>query len=107
VPIILDFALGTKFLGASKVLKLLSPIFILAAFNHAVGVYLLIPQRLDRAVSLISIVAALIGVALTVWGAYTAGAMGAAVGRCVSEAINSLMLVGYCYRKRQELFAHY
>jgi O-antigen/teichoic acid export membrane protein len=105
VPIVLDLALGEKFVGASSVLKVLSPIFLLAAFNQAVSVYLLIPQRLDRAVSLICVLAALIGVVLTVAGAMTAGAMGAAVGRVIGEAVNSLLLMGYCYSKRKMLFA--
>lgn len=104
VPPILDFALGSKFLGASDILRLLSPLFLLAAFNHAVAVYLLLPRRLDRVVSMGAAASTVVGVALTVWGASTHGGVGAALGRIAGELIYTAILVAYCYRNRSALF---
>ncbi|OGA85357.1 MAG: hypothetical protein A2711_10005 [Burkholderiales bacterium RIFCSPHIGHO2_01_FULL_63_240] len=104
VPPVLDFALGNKFVGASDILRLLSPLFLLAAFNHAVAVYLLLPRRLDRVVSMAAAASTVIGVALTVWGASVNGGAGAALGRIAGEVAYSVILVAYCYRNRRMLF---
>lgn len=105
VPPVLDFALGSKFVGASEILRLLSPLFLLAAFNHAVAVYLLLPRRLDRIVSMAAAASAVAGVALTVWGASVHGGAGAAVGRIAGEVVYTVILVAYCYQNRGTLFA--
>jgi O-antigen/teichoic acid export membrane protein len=104
VPPVLDFALGDKFLGASDILRVLSPLFVLAAFNHAVAVYLLLPRRLDGFVSKAAAGAALIGVGLTFWGASVAGGVGAALGRVAGEAVYTAFLVAYCSKNRKDLF---
>lgn len=103
VPPVLDFALGDKFLGASDILRLLSPLFLLAAFNHAVAVYLLLPRRLDGVVSKGAAASTVVGVALTVWGASVHGGVGAALGRVAGEVVYSLILIAYCYKNRHGL----
>lgn len=103
-PPVLDFALGDKFTGASDILRALSPVFVLAAFNHAVAVYLLLPRRLDAFVSKAAAGSALVGVALTFWGAAAGGAMGAAIGRVAGEGVYTLVLAAYCYKHRRALF---
>jgi O-antigen/teichoic acid export membrane protein len=104
VPPLLNLVLGEKFRHASTILMLMSPIFLLAAFNNAISVYIFFPRRLEREVSAISIATTILGVGMTAIGAWHKGAMGAATARVFAELIASLALIAY-YRYKRATFS--
>ncbi len=104
VPYALEMVMGARFAGASAILRMLAPVFVVAAFNQSVCSYFLVPRRLDRVVSLISVATAIMGSCMTAGGAWWGGAHGAAVGRVCAELTFSTLLIGYCWRQRKALF---
>lgn len=101
VPPLLNFALGKKFEHASTVLMVMCPIFMLAAFNNSISVYIFLPRRMEREVSAISVSTAVLGIGITILGAWLNGAIGAAIARVLSEFISSLALITLYWRKRE------
>lgn len=100
-PPLLNLVLGEKFEHASTILMVMSPIFLLAAFNNAISVYVFLPHRLEREISAISIGTTILGIGLTVLGAWLGGAIGAAMARASSELIASLALMAlYRYKRK-------
>lgn len=102
-PPLLTLVLGEKFEHASTILMVMCPIFMLAAFNNAISVYIFLPRRMEREVSVISIATTLVGIGLTAGGAWLHGAVGAAVARVLSELIASLALIAL-YNHRRKSF---
>jgi O-antigen/teichoic acid export membrane protein len=101
VPPLLNLVLGKKFEQASVILMVMSPIFLLAAFNNSIAVYIFFPRRLDREVSLINVATTTLGIGLTAGGAWLDGAVGAAIARVVAELIASLALIAFFRHKRE------
>ncbi|MGH6648075.1 lipopolysaccharide biosynthesis protein [Aquabacterium sp.] len=100
-PPLLNFVLGEKFEHASTILMVMSPIFMLAAFNNAISVYVFLPRRMEREISVISIATTTLGIGLTAGGAWWNGAVGAAVARVLAELIASLALMTlYRYQRK-------
>lgn len=104
-PPLLHWILGEKFEHASTILRVMAPIFLLAAFNNAISVYIFFPRRLEREVSAISVTTTTIGICLTAAGAWYHGAIGAAAARVVSEFISSLALMSFYRYKRRDFHA--
>jgi O-antigen/teichoic acid export membrane protein len=104
VPPLLNLVLGEKFEHASTILMVMSPIFLLAAFNNAISVYIFFPRRLEREVSSISIATTILGTGMTAFGAWYMGAVGAATARVLAELIASLTMIVY-YRYKRATFS--
>ncbi|MBA4109885.1 MAG: hypothetical protein C0487_09875 [Leptothrix sp. (in: Bacteria)] len=102
-PPLLNLVLGEKFEHASTILMVMAPIFLLAAFNNAISVYVFFPRRLERQVSAINVATTSFGICLTAAGAWYNGAIGAAGGRVLAELIASIALFTF-YRYKRELF---
>ncbi|RZL03506.1 MAG: hypothetical protein EOP36_04660 [Rubrivivax sp.] len=103
VPPLLNLVLGKSFEQASVILMVMSPIFLLAAFNNSISVYIFFPRRLDKEVSAINIATTTLGIGLTAGGAWLDGAVGAAMARVVAELIASLALIAF-FRYKREVF---
>lgn len=101
-PPLLNWILGEKFEHTSTILRVMAPIFLLAAFNNAISVYIFFPRRLERQVSMISVTTTTLGVCLTATGAWYQGAIGAAAARVIAEFISSLALVFFYRYKRKD-----
>ncbi|MBC7700162.1 oligosaccharide flippase family protein [Aquabacterium sp.] len=102
-PPLLNLLLGEKFEHASTILMVMSPIFLMAAFNNAISVYIFLPKRMEREISAISIGTTTFGIGLTVVGAWLNGAIGAAIARVIAEMITSVALITL-YRYKRTLF---
>lgn len=93
-PWLLPWALGDKFGEAARVLQWFSPIFLVAAFNNAVALYVLMPRRKDRWITFSGLGNATISLMLMAAVAGSSGANGIAVVRvCVELLVACLMVV--------------
>ena len=86
-PWLLPWVLGDKFIETARVLQLFSPIFLVAAFNHSVALYVLMPRRKDRWIALSGLGNAALSLLLMAALAAPSGASGIAVVRVCIEIL--------------------
>lgn len=92
-PWVLPWVLGANFSHSVDVLLRFSPLFVLFALSNSIAVYVLLPMRLDRWVSAVGVVGALLNIGLMFLLARDHGANGIALGRVGVELLVVLMLV--------------
>ncbi|HSU39474.1 MAG TPA: oligosaccharide flippase family protein [Polyangiaceae bacterium] len=92
--------LGPSFLPSVAVLKALSFVFPLAALSQVVNSYILIPLRLDRLVTTVSLVSASTTVALILTLGPRFGYMGVAMATILGYLVNVCLLLEVMRRRR-------
>ena len=92
-PWVLPWVLGDQFEATIRVLQIFSPLFVLFAFSNAISVYVLLPARMDRWVSMLGVVRAMLSMGLMLAVAQDHGANGIAGVRVVAELLIVLTLV--------------
>lgn len=92
-PWVLPVLLGGKFAHSVQVLQCFSPMFIVSAFNSAVAMYVLLPQRRDGWLTLVGACSALANLAIMFVIAGPYGATGVALGRVGVECLVALVFL--------------
>jgi O-antigen/teichoic acid export membrane protein len=93
LPPILVWFLGEKFAYVGTLMRVFSLIFPLAALNHALAVYFLLPARMDKHISKAGVTSSVLAIACMALVAGPWGAMGIAVTRVAAELVTSTMLL--------------
>lgn len=91
-PWVIPLLLGEKFRQAAAVLQWFSPIFLLTAFNSSVALYVLMPHRKDRWITITGIVNAACSLLLMRFMAPDHGANGIAACRVVMELLVACLM---------------
>ncbi len=103
-PYLIPLAFGTQFQASIPLMKMLVWFLPFAAFTHAIGFYVLIPQKKEKwLVTGISIGNAL-NFILIVLLTHGLGAKGVAIARVAGECLTALILIGVALRFRNGKF---
>ena len=101
-PWVLPLLLGEKFRQAASVLQWFSPIFLVSAFNNSVALYVLMPHRKDRWITVSGLANAVCSLALMRFMAQAHGAHGIAASRVFMELMVAVLMVMLWRRCQQE-----
>jgi PST family polysaccharide transporter len=99
-PYIIPLAFGQRFAPSIHMMRIMVWALPFAAFTHAVGSYILIPQRNERWLVLAFVVGNLFNVALIVLLTKSLGGVGVSTARVAGECLTALMLAYLTMRAR-------
>jgi O-antigen/teichoic acid export membrane protein len=91
-PYIIPMAFGPRFAPSIPMMRIMVWALPFAAFTHAVGSYILIPQRNERWLVLAFVVGNLFNIALIVMLTRNFGGLGVATARVAGECLTAFML---------------
>jgi PST family polysaccharide transporter len=97
-PYILPFILGQDFVPSVLLFQILACLFPFAAFRHAFGFYVLIPQKKEKWLLYACIMGNVINLIVAVVAATYYGAIGMAMARVISEIIITIFLLIAAFR---------
>ena len=97
-PYIIPLAFGSRFAPSIHMMRIMVWALPFAAFTHAVGSYVLIPQKNERWLVLAFVVGNLFNIALIAMLTKDLGGVGVSIARVAGECLTAIMLAYFAMR---------